>query len=247
MKERSKLIFKSFSLMFIIILTISLANFLGGIGNNFFYQIIYCLVISVCIPIYYFRKEDNGDLSLLGIKKLRFIDYVIVIGFVAFSIGGSLKNIKIENIKFGLLPLSIAPLLLTTFSEEFFFRGFLQIRFEKVFGSIPAIIASGLSFGIYHLGYPGFRSIGQIITLFFVGVMFALSFKSSKNNVIVSYFVNLPNAYMQYLLKTEQFPSHNFTEQTTIITIFLIFITGFIVIKGLRNEKIKPSNIQIPY
>ncbi|MDR3593621.1 type II CAAX endopeptidase family protein [Clostridium sp.] len=238
MKERSNLLIISFTLMGMIILSVALGNFLGGIGNYFFYQIIYCVVISVCIPIYYFRKEDNGDVSLLGIKKLRFIDYAIIIGFLVFSLGGSLKSVKFQDINFALLPLSIAPLILTTFSEEFFFRGFLQIRFEKAFGTTSAIIVSGLTFGTYHLGYPGFRSIEQITTLFFVGIMFALSFKLSKNNVIVSYFVNLPNAYLQYLLKTQQFPYINFTKQATIITIFLIVITGFIVLRGLNIKKI---------
>lgn len=237
MKERSKLIIKSFSLMCMIVLSVSIANLLGGIGNYFFYQIIYCIVISVCVPIFFFRKEDNGDLSLLGIKKLRLVDYIIIIGFVVFSIGGQLINVKLETINWELLPLSIAPLMLTTFSEEFFFRGFLQIRFEKAFGTILAIILSGLVFSIYHLGYPGFRDIEQITTLFLVGIMFALSFKLSKNNIIVSYFVNLPNAYLTYLLKTQRFPYYNFTERTTIITIFLIFITAFIILRGLSNKK----------
>lgn len=236
MNEKRNIIITSFSLMFIIILSIATANFLGGIGNYFFYQIIYCIVISVCVPIYFFRKDGISDLSLLGIKKLRLIDYIIIIGFLIFSLGGSLKSVKFENINFALLPLSIAPLMLTTFSEELFFRGFLQIRFEKAFGTIPAIIVSGLAFGSYHLGYPGFRSLEQIITLFLVGIMFALSFKLSKNNLMVSYFVNLPNAYLQYLLKTERFPYINFTIQTTIITILLIFITSFIVLKGLNKK-----------
>ena len=41
-----------------------------------------------------------------------------------------------------------APLLMTTFSKEFFFRVFLQLRFENAFGAIPAIILSGLVFSI---------------------------------------------------------------------------------------------------
>ena len=239
MNEKRKLIITSYSLMFMIILTIAIANFLGGIGNYFFYHIVFCIVLSVCVPIYYFRKEDNGDLSLLGIKKLRLIDYVIIFVFVAFSIGGSLKGANIKNINFGLLPLCIAPFIMSTICEEFFFRGFLQIRFEKAFGAIPAVIISGFAFGIYHLGYPCLRNTGLITTLIFVGIMFALSFKLSKNNLIVAYFVNLPNAYMQYLLYPEHFPYQNFTLSATIISIVIICIIGFILKKGLRKEKIK--------
>lgn len=237
MKERRKLVIKSFCLMCLIIISISMANLLGGIWHYLFYQIIYCVIISVCIPIFFFKKEDDRDFSLLGIKKLRPIDYMIIIGFVVFSIGGQLMNVKLQEINLQLLPLSIAPLILTTFSEEFFFRGFLQVRFEKSYGVIMAIVVSGLAFSVYHLGYPGFRSIGQITLLFFVGIMFALSFKLSNNNVIVSYFINLPNAYLTYLLKTQKFPRFNFTRQSTIVTIFIIFVTGFIVQSALRSEK----------
>lgn len=245
MKEKSKLLLTSFILMFMIILFIGIGNYLGGIGNYFFYDIVFCIILSICVPIYYFRKEDNGDISLLGIKKLRIIDYIIIIGFVIFSIGGSLKGVNAQNINFGLLPLCITPFIMSTICEELFFRGFLQIRFEKAFGPIPAVIVSGFAFGIYHLGYPCLRNTELITALIFVGIMFALSFKLSKNNLIVSFFVNLPNAYMQYLLYPEHFPYENFTLSATIISIVIICIIGFILKRGLGKEKIDLLNAQI--
>ena len=245
MKQKNELLLKSFILICMIILSNSISNLLDRIGHYFFYNILYCFVISVCIPIYFFRKEDNGDLSLLGIKRLRPIDYIIIIGFVVFSVSGQLANMELMDINLRVLPLSILPLIMTTFSEEFLFRGFLQIRFEKAFGFIPAILLSGLFFGIYHLGYPGFRTFQMMILLFFVGIMFALAFKLSKNNLIVSYFVNLPNAYVIYLLKTENFPKLNFNVPATIISLFLIIITGFIVLKELNIHINKLQNSDI--
>lgn len=245
MKQRSELLLKSFIIICMIILSNSISNLFEGMWHYFFYNILYCFVISVCIPIYFFRKEANGDLSLLGIKRLRPIDYIIIIGFVVFSVSGQLANVKLIDINFGVLPLGIFPLIMTTFSEEFLFRGFLQIRFEKAFGFIPAILLSGLFFGIYHLGYPGFRTFQMTIVLFFVGIMFALAFKLSKNNLIVSYFVNLPNAYVIYLLKTENFPKLNFNVTATVISLFLIIITGFIVLKGLNINRNKLQNSHV--
>lgn len=247
MKQRNELLLKSFILICMIILSNSISNLLDGIGHYFFYNIFYGFIISVCVPIYFFRKEDNGDLSLLGIKRLRPIDYIIIIGFVVFSVSGQLANVKLMDINLGVLPLSIFPLIMTTFSEEFLFRGFLQIRFEKAFGFIPAILLSGLFFDIYHLGYPSFRTFQMMILLFFVGIMFALAFKLSKNNLIVAYFVNLPNAYVIYLLKTENFPKLNFNVPATVISIFLIIITGFALIKGLNinRNKLQDSDLYI--
>ena len=103
----------------------------------------------------------------------------------------------------------------------------MQSRVEQQFGWFPAILVSGIMFSFYHLGYPGFRTIGDILLLFAVGLGFAIAYKLSDNNVIVSYFVNLPNAFVTYMLKFEQFPVMNLSATVvgviTLILIMLIF------------------------
>ena len=71
---------------------------------------------------------------------------------------------------------------------------------------ITAILVSGEMFSLYHLGYPGFRTWEDIFLLFAVGIGFAAAYKLSGNNLMVSFFVNLPNAFVTYILKYEQFP-----------------------------------------
>jgi len=237
MKQKSQLLIKSFILIILIILCISFANSMEGVWHYVFYHIIYCLGISICVPIFLFKREENNNLSQLGIKKLRIIDYIIIIGFVTFSIGGQLTNVKLENIEWEVLPLSILPLILTTFSEEFFFRGFLQTRFAKMFGAIPAIILSGLFFSLYHLGYPRFRSVQWIVTLFFVGIMFALSYALSNYNLAVAYFVNFPNAYFTYLLNSQDFPRLNFDKIASLVAALIIFLIAYIFYRSFRNKK----------
>lgn len=237
MKQKNQLLIKSFIIIIMIIITNSIANSTDSIWHYVFYNFIYCLGISVCIPIFFWKREDNNDFSQLGIKKLRNIDYVIIIGFVVFSIGGQLINIKLENLEWSVLPLSILPLIVTTFSEEFLFRGFLQIRFAKAFGHIPALIFSSLFFSLYHLGYPRFRSVYWIVLLFFVGMMFALSFALSKYNLAVAYFVNIPNAYFTYLLNYKRFPQLNFSKQASVVSMIIIFLIIYIFYRVLRNNK----------
>ena len=73
------------------------------------------------------------------------------------------------------LPMGILPLIMTTFFEEFLFRGFVQSRVEKLFGCFPAIFVSGMMFSLYHIGYPGFRTWEDLLLLFAVGIGFAQS------------------------------------------------------------------------
>jgi membrane protease YdiL (CAAX protease family) len=58
-----------------------------------------------------------------------------------------------------LLPLGfVLMMLLAGFTEEFFFRGFLQTRVEALFGSKwLAVLIVALLFGVYHLPYAYFN------------------------------------------------------------------------------------------
>ena len=166
----------------------------------------------------------------VGIKKLGVRQFIVIIAFVVFSIGGQLIPMIIEGeqIPWNLLPIGIVPLIMTTFFEEFLFRGFIQGRIEQYFGWLPALIISGMMFSLYHLGYPGFRTLGDILLLFAVGIGFAIAYKLSNNNLLVSYFVNLPNAFVTYMLKHKQFPTMGLSSTiAAAITLMLILITFY--------------------
>lgn len=230
-----KFLLLSAVLMFLIITAISLANVAGNNYFYLFYNLIYGLLLSTALPIYFTYKEKKTFYDL-GIRKLKVRQFIVLFGFVIFSIGGQLINLDITKLRFDLLPVCIAPLIMTTFFEEFLFRGFIQIRIEKILGWIPAVLISGFCFSIYHLGYPGFRDVGDLLLLFAVGIGFALSFKLSCNNLIVSYFVNLPNAFLTYVLKSAQFPKFdNLTTLFAIITILIIMIMIICSCKYLKR------------
>lgn len=225
-----------------IVAFVSIADLFDNSIYNLFYNLHYGIGISVLLPLLILRKEKN-TLETVGIKKLGKRQIIVLISFVVFSVGGQVipKVIGGETMRWNVLAIAILPLVMTTFFEEFLFRGFLQARLEKQFGAVVAVIVSGLLFSLYHLGYSGFRTFSDILLLFAVGVGFALSFKLAKNNLIVSYFVNLPNAFITYILKYEQFPK--MTVLSTVyaaITIFLIVVL-LIILKVNNKNNIKES------
>jgi membrane protease YdiL (CAAX protease family) len=222
--EKHKLLLQSSVICLGIILSITLANVTGGFWFYIFYNLVYGLLLSTILPLWLTYKESETYESL-GIKKIGLKQIAVILGFVAFSIGGQLSQLQLSSINFGLLSLGFVPLVMTTFFEEFLFRGYIQTRLERQYGWIPAVLLSGFFFSIYHLGYPGFRTAADLLLLFAVGIGFSLAFKLSGGNVIVSYFVNLPNAFLTYILKSRQFPTLNHISQiVACITIAIIII-----------------------
>jgi len=73
-----------------------------------------------------------------------------------------------------------------------------------------------------------FSRLGLILLLFAVGVGFAAAYKLSGNNLMVTFFVNLPNAFVTYILKYEQFPvmraSSTIAAAVTLVLIGLILL-----------------------
>ena len=239
--KNSKLILFCITVEVMLTACVALANFNPAPVLYFlFYNFMYGLIFSFFAPLYFLSKE-KGILYSIGIKKLGVRQFIVLIVFIVFSISGQLipKIVADEQIAWNLLPMGIMPLIMTTFFEEFLFRGFVQSKFEQIFGCLPAIIVSGLMFSLYHLGYPRFRNGGDLLLLFVVGIGFAIAYKLSDNNLIVSYFVNLPNAFVTYILKYEQFPTMKLSSTiASIITLVLITLYLSFLCKD-REEKFK--------
>ncbi len=235
--NKIKTIFMASTLEILVALCVGSANLLlKPIYYFWFYNVLYGILCSFLIPIFLLRKEEHV-FDFLGIKRLGKKQVLILAVFIAFSVGGQIIPIMAKGglIPWNLLPMGIVPLIMTTFFEEFLFRGFFQNIFEKEFGTITAILISGLMFSFYHVGYPKFRTFEDILLLSAVGIGFATAYKLSGNNLIVAYFVNLPNAFVTYMLKFEQFPKMTMHSTiASIVTLCIIVIVFIVLVRAHR-------------
>lgn len=242
--QKIKLLFLCVGMEILLIAFVAIANFKPAPVLYFvFYNLGYG-VLSSCLLVLYLLRNEKASLASLGIKKPGVRQFVVLGAYIFFSVGGQLipKLFAGEQIPWQLLPIGIVPLIMTTFFEEFVFRGFVQGRVERTFGLIPAIIISGLMFSLYHLGYPGFRKLEDILLLFAVGLGFAIVYKLADNNLFVSYFANLPNAFVTYMLKNKQFPVMN--EASTIAAIITILLLALVFLKMKKNLNDRRNSIE---
>lgn len=94
---------------------------------------------------------------------------------------GTLANITLPPFM-ELFPLVVMSLTVGLF-EAIFFRGWIQLRFEKAFDPIPAIPIAAASYALYHVGY-GMTS-SEMWFLFLLGIEFAIAFRVTRNILVL--------------------------------------------------------------
>jgi membrane protease YdiL (CAAX protease family) len=167
-------------------IVIMILAFLGlkAFGNTIFNPILFglmgTLIVGVIFPLYWMIVKREKGIYTLGITGKRW-PISLLAGFLlgAFVFFGYYRS-------FGLDAAIIPALIIGLYSiwEVLFVYGWLQTRFEKAFGIIPAVFLAGLCFALYHLFY-GWYDISGFIQLFVVGIVMGIIFRTTKNILIL--------------------------------------------------------------
>jgi len=71
-----------------------------------------------------------------------------------------------------------------SFSQEIFFRGYLQKNLEKIFGNFLGLIFASSLFAFWHITirfYPGWTTYFSLLKLFLIGLLWGLSFQKTRS------------------------------------------------------------------
>ena len=154
----------------------------GGMPYFGLYAVLGATIFGVGIPLYWtvvVRKRPLADLGIttrwLGVS----IGLQIVFGALQFF--GTLAKVRLPAIQ-QLVPLVALALAIGLF-EAIFWRGWVYLRLEESFGIIPAILVGSALYAAYHIGYA--MPVEEIRFLFFIGVMFAVVFRLTRNIFIL--------------------------------------------------------------
>ena len=138
----------------------------------------------IFISIYYVCRQQNITAQEIGIDFRRWYIYLpaaLLIGtamaMLEFQIlhpGPLIMNLKLQNI----LLISMVMFFFVGSVEELIFRSILITRFEKVFGSIKALILSSVLFGIMHTGYG---LISEVLFATFFGFVLGFIFQKTRS------------------------------------------------------------------
>jgi uncharacterized protein len=154
----------------------------GGLAYFALYAVLGATIFGVGLPLYWMivvRRRPLADLGLtthwLGLSLL------LQLIFAVLQYVGTLAKTKLPPVE-EFLPL-IALALAIGFFEAVFWRGWVLLRLEESFGTLPAILLGSALYAAYHIGYG--MPTSEIIFLFFIGIMFAVVFRLTKNIFIL--------------------------------------------------------------
>lgn len=137
--------------------------------------------LGVALPLLWTVKKgrDLADVGITGRHAAISIILGLVFSLLQYYFTLYRLNLPSADV---LIPL-IMMTLVVGFFEAIFFRGWIQLRFEKAFGVIPGTILGAGFYAFYHVGYG--MTLDEITFLFFIGLIYAIIFRLSKNILIL--------------------------------------------------------------
>ena len=154
----------------------------GGMAYFTLYAILGATLFGVGLPLYWMVVIQKRPLADLGITTRGLgLSIILQLIFAAIQFASTLAKTGVPSLE-TFLPL-LALALCIGFFEAIFWRGWVLLRLEESFGILPAIIVGSALYAAYHIGYG--MPASEMIFLFFIGVMFAVIFRLTKNIFIL--------------------------------------------------------------
>lgn len=154
----------------------------GGLPYFFLYAILGATIFGVGLPVYWMVIVRRRPLSDLGITtRWLGISIVLQIALAILQYFSTLSQGNLPPFQ-QLIPLIWLSLAIGFF-EALFWRGWVLLRLEEAFGIIPAILLGSILYALYHVGYG--MPLDEIVFLFFIGLLFAVTFRMTKNIFIL--------------------------------------------------------------
>lgn len=137
--------------------------------------------LGVVVPSLWIIKKGLSPKALGITMNKALTSIVLSIVFSVIQYSQTLANITLPSAE-KFVPLVTMALSVGLF-EAIFFRGWVQLRFEKAFGILPGIVLGSAIYALYHIGYG--MEPNEIAILFIIGLIYASVFRLTKNLFII--------------------------------------------------------------
>ena len=169
----------------------------GGMAYFLLYAVLGASLFGVGLPLYWMTVVRRRPVAELGLTTRRLGLSLVLQGVLAaLQYAGTLAKAQLPPVEES-VPL-VALALAIGFFEAVFWRGWVLLRLEEAFGIIPAVLLGSALYAAYHIGYA--MPSSEMVFLFFIGIMFAVVFRLTKN-VFILWPVFQPMGQLVTLIK----------------------------------------------
>jgi membrane protease YdiL (CAAX protease family) len=134
--------------------------------------------LGVALPALYTALGRHRPVDDLGLTTQGIVGSLVLgllLGWDTYT--NTLAQLDVVGMR-ALAPLVVMSLAVGLF-EAIFFRGWLQLRFEKAFGRVPGLILGAGCYSLYHIGYG--MEASELLFLFGLGLVFSAVFRLTRN------------------------------------------------------------------
>jgi membrane protease YdiL (CAAX protease family) len=221
----------------------------GSIATRIIHYGLIYIVCGFAIPWGYTLLVERETPAALGLKRERWVLSLIL----SLVVAGLFVPILIFEGNLGAVgwgQVARASVVLTGAGglfELFLYYGFIHLRLEKAFGTIPAILATS---GIYVLWHVGTQlpleadPVDAVWKLFLVGVMSQSVFSMTRNLLTIWPFFHAVGVMLDFAVNLEAVDQVVNDFSWAVGTMVLMFITGVVLAwvirwqSGRRERKI---------
>lgn len=129
-------------------------------------------IVGLCVlaPAYYVVRHRGKGFAAVGLTTVGWHRALLVSGILAGVFG--LEFFFEPPVSTSALAIHIATVAVM-FWEPFFVYGWLQLRFERAFGTAAGIILAAAGFALFHVGVLGMAGLAGVVVIgIFQGVLF---------------------------------------------------------------------------
>jgi len=135
-------------------------------------------LLGVGLPVIYtvlVRKQPLSDIGLTAQQLVPSLLLGLLLGWDTYRHTLGPLGIVFSSEQVPLIGMS----LMVGLFEAIFFRGWLQLRFEEAFGTVPGLLLAAGCYCLYHVGYG--MTMAEMAPLFFYGLTFGAMFRLTRN------------------------------------------------------------------
>lgn len=192
-------------------------------------------ILGITFPISYNALVKNQPLSEMGISK-KYWMRSLAFGFVLSAIfliappPSSSAITFIAAVK-ALTFTELLPLLALEITAGLFwvifFCGWVQMRFERAFGAIPAILFAAAFFALHHIGYGESISLSHMAPLFMGGIVISAIFRITRNILIVwPFFIAITGLASDLMNSNLRLPFESIYGYIGVLALMWLFIAA---------------------